>query len=90
MTYDIGDLILLSCSFTDIAGIPTDPTAVQCTIKLPNGSTQFLVLQKADSGSYFTEFAPTISGLYYYRFAGIGAVTAAEEGTFFVRKKETA
>lgn len=96
MNYDIGDLVRLTGTFTDLAGVATDPTGITCSIRLPSGTVTTLTygvdasLYRTSTGVYYTDFAPTMEGLHYYRFAGTGAVTAAEETTFYIRKRQTA
>jgi hypothetical protein len=93
---DIGDLVRLSGTFADLNGNLLDPTAVTLSIKEPNGATAsfqygrdaFVVRESV--GCYLMDFAPSTEGLYTYRFAGTGAVTAAEEKMFYVYKRETA
>jgi hypothetical protein len=95
MNYDIGDLVRLTGTFTDLDGTATDPSGITMSIKIPNGTVTTLTygvdgsLYRSSTGIYYTDFAPTMEGLHYYRFAGTGAVTAAEEQNFYVRKRQT-
>jgi hypothetical protein len=96
MNYDIGDLIRLAGTFTDLNGNASDPTTITLSIKKPNGDVVNLVygvdvsVVKQSTGIYYMDFAPAMEGLHYYRFAGTGAVTAAEEMSFYVNKRQTA
>jgi hypothetical protein len=96
MKYDIGDLIRLTGSFTDLDGNASDPTTITLSIKEPNGDVVNLVygqdvfVVKQSTGIYYMDFAPAMEGLHYYRFAGTGTVTAAEEMNFYVNKRQTA
>ena len=96
MTYDIGDLVRLTGSFLDLSDVPTDPTGITYSIRLPSGTITTLVygvdasIYRSSTGVYYTDFAPSMEGLHYYRFAGTGAVTAAEEESFYIRKRQTA
>lgn len=95
MNYDIGDLIRLTGSFSDLAGTATDPTGITLSIRLPSGTITTLTygvdasVYRLSTGFYYSDFAPTMEGLHYYRFAGTGAVTAAEEQNFYIKKRQT-
>jgi hypothetical protein len=93
---DIGDLIRLSGTFADLNGNLLDPTVVTLSIKESSGvvaSFQYgrdAFVVRESVGKYYMDFAPNMEGLHTYRFAGSGAVTAAEEKMFYVYKRETA
>lgn len=84
----VGTLIELDASFKDeTTGNPADPTTVTVSIKDPAGVVTDLSASvvHASVGEYKVPYTPTINGLYTYRFAGVGAVVAADEGTFVAR-----
>jgi hypothetical protein len=87
--YDIGDEVILTGLFTDpVTGDPKDPTAVTASIRTPDGTTSPLTAPtKISTGTYTTTFVPTQEGEHWWRFAGTGTATAAEEGVFAVRKR---
>jgi hypothetical protein len=93
---DIGDLVRLTVTFADLNGNLLDPTAVTLSIKEPSGvvtSFQYgrdAFVVRESAGKYYMDFAPSMEGLHTFRFAGSGAVTAAEEKMFYVYKRETA
>jgi len=93
---DIGDLVRLSGTFADLNGNLLDPTAVILSIREPSGAvTSFqyghdAFVVRESVGKYYMDFAPNAEGLHFYRFAGTGAVTAAEEKSFYTYKRETA
>ena len=96
MNYDIGDLIRLTATFKDLDGNASDPTIITLSIKEPNGDVVDLTygldifVVKQSTGIYYMDFAPAMEGLHYYRFAGTGTITAAEETSFYVNKRQTA
>lgn len=86
--YDIGAGVTLEALFSK-DGTPRDPTEVTLKIKTPDGAEQAITaLEHPASGHYTGDCVPDDHGDYYYRFAGTGAVTAAAEGRFRVRKSQ--
>lgn len=90
--YDIGDQVRISCVFTDDEGVAADPTVVTLTYVGPIGSEIELTydgenaLTRDEAGSYYVDIVPQTAGAWRYRWAGSGAVTAATEGQFEVRR----
>lgn len=87
---NIGQTVELSAAFTNLAGVPKDPTAVTLQIKDPTGTVVTPAPTPthdgaADSGLYHYDLPITASGVWRYRFAGTGAVVAAEEAKVFAR-----
>lgn len=87
--YDIGDRVSLSAAFTDEDGTPVIPSGVICEVQPPSGSTQNLAVS-GTAGTYTAELEPDESGRWWYRFAGTGTYTAAEEGHFYIRRRRVA
>ena len=88
--YDIGDGIRLTAAFS-IDGSGANPDTVTVTVMDPSGNKTTPAAGSGTDGAYNVD--STIvdeQGTWYYHFAGTGAVVAAGEGHFFVRKKETA
>lgn len=91
-TYDVGDKIRLTTTFTNLAGSATGPTAVTFKMLLPSGSTTTYVygtdaeLVKSSTGVYYVDWTFTVADTHRYRFAGTGTVTASDEGTILVRR----
>ena len=83
--YDIGDLVRLSATFTDLAGAPVSPSAVVLRVKAPDGTVSTPTPTNDGIGVYRHDLAVTQAGLWCYRWEGTGAVTAAGERTFMVR-----
>jgi hypothetical protein len=91
--YDIGDAVELAADFTDLDGTPADPTEVLLLIRAPDDTVA--TIEQADlanpsTGEWTYLLLIDQSGWYRYRFEGSGAVTAAEEKRFRVRRQEVA
>lgn len=90
--YDVGDKIRLTHTFTNLAGVVTDPTAVTFKMKKPDGTTTTYVygtdaeLVKSATGIYYVDWTFTMADSHKYRFAGTGTVTTSDEGTILVRR----
>lgn len=84
---DIGDLVELSAAFTNLLGVATDPTAVTLAIRDPTGAlvTPAPTPTHGGTGAYTYNLSVTTAGVWRYRFAGTGAVVAAEEAKVFAR-----
>lgn len=89
--YDIGDMVTIYGIFSDINDVVTDPTTISVLVKDPTGTLTTYVygvdanLIKDSVGNYHFDITPTVTGVWYYKFVGEGAVKAAEEDSFFVR-----
>ncbi len=81
---DVGDLVTLGITFT-AAGVPTNPTTVVLTIKMPDGTTSTPAPTNGSLGMYDYDLLLSASGVWLYRWAGSGAVQVAEEGQLYVR-----
>jgi hypothetical protein len=90
-TYDVGDLVRLTGTFTDLTAALADPTTVTLKTRGPFDATSTVVtlagaqVVKDSTGVYHYDFAPTEAGVYSYEWIGTGAVATAEPGSFFVR-----
>jgi hypothetical protein len=87
-TYDVGDLVRATATFTSLTGALTDPTTVVCTVKHPDASVTTSSNTKSSTGVYYSDITIDADGWWYYRFAGTGTLVAAEEGSFFVRVRK--
>lgn len=98
---DCGDLIRFgnpaldpkAQPFTDVAGVPTNPTTVALTIEKPDGSILEYgwpsagpdgTLTSDGPGRFYYAYLIDQSGPWEYRLAGLGAVAAASEGVLRV------
>jgi hypothetical protein len=92
MSYDIGDVVRCTGTFTTAAGVATDPTAVNFRVKTPAGTVTTYVygtdaeLVKASTGVYYVDVSLTMAGSWTYRFYSTGVGQAAAEATFWVNR----
>jgi hypothetical protein len=91
--YDIGDCVKFSVSFTNDAGVATDPTAVTLDVQDPSGNEITYTyaagtVTKSATGAYYKTVVIDEAGEWYYRWAGTGAVVAAAEAMIWVRESE--
>jgi hypothetical protein len=84
-SYDVGDLVRLSVIFTDIAGVPADPTTVSLRVRRAGSTTTYASATNPATGEYYQDVSIDTAGVWIYRWIGSGAIVAAEEGQFFVR-----
>lgn len=91
-TYDVGDQIRITATFTDIDGAAVDPATLQFKFKTPGSAITTYVygvdaqIVKSGVGVYYVDVPIDASGTWSYRFAGTGAGQAAAEGQFDVRQ----
>lgn len=86
-SYVLGTLIDLEGDFVDVLGnTPADPTAVTVKVIQPDDTEIDLSagVERIGIGQYIVYFNPTMGGIHSYRFAGTGAVIAANEDVFSV------
>ena len=91
-TYDIGDTIRLTATFT-VSDAVTDPTTITLKVKDPVGTiTSYTyaagTVTKASTGVYTKDIALTLSGPYFYRWEGTGTVPTADETWLDVEKSQ--
>jgi hypothetical protein len=84
--YDIGDVVRLTATFSNVAGVATDTTAV-LSLEAPDGTVTTPSVTHGATGVYTVDVTPTAFGVWYYRWSGTGGVTTAEEGAFTVRRR---
>jgi hypothetical protein len=89
-SYDLGDLVRVSGSFTDENGDVADPSAVFCAVRDPAGTVttyeygEDAELVKDDTGEYHLDIDANVAGYWYYRWYATGSGQAAEEDKFYV------
>lgn len=88
-TYDIGDLVRLTGTFTDATGALADPTVVLAEVRPyvdgVYGTVVPITPVRESTGVYHADYSPATAGAYLYRIEGTGAVQQAAEGAFLVR-----
>jgi hypothetical protein len=90
-TYDKGDLLRLTGTFTNASGTATDPTTITLKIKAPGTALATYTyalsqVTKSSTGVYYKDISLATVGRWFYRWEGTGTVEAAVEGWFEVRE----
>ena len=80
--YQVGDLVRITGTWTDSAGVATDPTTVLGTHTDPSGvSTALTVgggITKSATGVYYYDIDADEAGTWIYRFYGQGGGATAQ------------
>ena len=84
-----GDTVKISCSFTNMAGVATDPTTITLTIRSPSGRTDIYTyargeIVRAATGSYYKSVPVNEGQTWSWRWIGTGAVAQVDQGQFGV------
>ncbi len=87
-TYDVGDGIRLTGTFT-ISGSGTNPGTATITVTDPSEVVTTPAVGNGTDGVYLVDVIVDEVGTWYYRWTGTGAVIAASESHFFVRKRRS-
>lgn len=93
-TYDIGDKIRITGTWTDTLDAAVDPSTIVFSFKTPGAvvdSYTFGIdpeVVRVDTGVYYVDLAVDEAGKWSYRFAGTGSGAAAAENTLSVRQSE--
>lgn len=88
-SYTIKSTVLLSVTFTDtVTNLPVDPSTVVLRIYEPDGTK--LTYNTGDfthpsTGLYQKKIIPDFTGVWWYRWQGIGVADATFEKSFEVR-----
>ena len=87
LNYMVGQAVRLSAVFSNSAGTAADPTTITCKVRNPAGTIASYTPTKDSTGNYHYDvtIASDGNGEWLFRFEGTGAVTAAEESSFWVR-----
>lgn len=98
-TYDIGDVIRVTGTFTDTGGTIGDPSGVSFLYDTPTStapttatrsSTALGVvggIARASTGVYYVDVTATGQGLYETRFTSTGSLAASGESWFSIRPR---
>ena len=93
-TYDVGDLVRVTGTFTNAAGAAVDPTVVTFTFRTPAGvATTYTYgvdaqLVKSATGVYYVDINVTAPQYWYCRFVSTGSGQAAGPHVFWVRPND--
>jgi hypothetical protein len=83
--FDVGDGVRATVTFKDLDGALANPTVVVAKLKDPAGVITTLATTHPSTGVYYADITLTAPGKWYLRFAGTGAVIAAQEFPLRVR-----
>ena len=92
-TYDVGDSVRCTGTWTTAAGAAVDPTTVTFIYEDPSGNTTTLIYDtdaeviKSDTGIYYVDVDADESGTWQTRWESTGTGKAAGEDEFFVRRQ---
>lgn len=96
-TYDIGDMVRVTGTFTDTGGTLADPDSVTFAYDTPTSTAATSVTRaststgevngiiRASTGVYYADVLSTGVGLYEARFTSTGAIQASGEQWWSVR-----
>jgi hypothetical protein len=85
--YDVGDMVRVEVTFRDVDGLEADPTLVVLRVLNPQTEEEVLpTVAHPSQGVYYGDVSADVWGTWHYRFEGTGAIQAADEGAFYVRK----
>lgn len=88
-SYDLGDVVRLTATFTDTGGTPADPTAVTFTYGDPAGSwtteTSTGSVLNPSTGVYTLDIYPDSAGVWSYKVNSTGTIQTAAESYIRVR-----
>jgi hypothetical protein len=92
-TYDVGDLVQVTGTYTDADDTATDPDAVFATSKAPDGTlTDYTIgngLTKDSTGVYYVRISLTAPGSWWCLHYSTGGGQAAGEAEIKVRERQT-
>lgn len=89
-SYDLGDLVRVTTTFTTAAGVAVDPTAVLLAVKNPAGKTTTYTfgvgteIVKSATGIYYMDVNANAAGWWFYRWYSTGTGQAAAQNAFRV------
>lgn len=93
-TYDKGDLIKCTGTFTNSSGTAIDPAVVKFSVRVPAGTVTTYTygtdvqLVKSSTGIYYVNVDAATEGTYTYRFFSTGTGQASSETQFHVKLSE--
>jgi hypothetical protein len=86
-TYDIGDTIRHTATYTDTGGNPIDPTTITVRRKTPDGAVSSFTtgIANPSTGVHTVDTVTTSSGLYEVVISSTGSVVQTGQAWFSVR-----
>ena len=95
-TYDVGDVVRCTGTFTDADGTAQNPTAVSFAVRAPSATAATVYAYGTDAevvrsatGVYYVDVSITGAGTWWYRFYATGTGKSAGEQHFSVREQMT-
>lgn len=94
--YDIGDVARITATFTDVAGVPADPSAVSLVYEDPSGAVTTHVfgtdaeVVKSSTGVYYEDVPIDEAGDWHYRWLATGTGAGAQQGQLMVKPTQAA
>lgn len=84
-----GNTVRISCTWTNMAGVATDPTTITLKVKSPSGRTDTYIyalgqIARAAKGSYYKNITVDEGQTWTWRWIGTGAVAQVDQGQFGV------
>ena len=94
MSYEIGDTLRLTATFTDGDDAAADPTTITLEILAPDGTKTTLTYAAADvtksaTGVYYYDLALDAAQTWEWRWIGTGTVAQADQGSLWVMPQNT-
>jgi hypothetical protein len=83
-TYDIGDVVTLTCTVRDAGGALADAGAITCTITLPDGTTAGPTPAHPSTGTYTATYTPAAAGRFAVKWVATGTNAGAFADDFTV------
>ena len=83
-TYDLGDVVTLTCEVRDAAGAAANAGAVTCTVTAPDGTTSSPTVSNPATGTYTATYTPAVTGRFAVRWLATGANAGAFAQDFTV------
>jgi hypothetical protein len=91
-TYEQDNVVRVSVTFKDAAGVLADPTTVKLRVKIGSAEPSEYVygtdseVMRDSAGLYHADLAVNAPGTWRYKWLGTGTVTAADENSFKVER----
>lgn len=86
-TYDFGQSVRVTGTFTNAAGALANPSTVTLTVKAPDGTSSTPTPTNVSTGVYEAIISGSQAGTYRYRWYGVtGTTTPADEQSFRISR----
>ena len=84
MSYPLGNVVRLSVTYKDAAGVLINPSVATLKLTDPTGTETTPVLINDSTGLYHADNTVLTAGVWYYRFTGTGALVTGSPDYMFV------